>query len=107
MATTTPRRRAAPRAEISLPVALARGARHGADLVGRTQDLGPSGMRVEVGRPLHDGEELAFVLALEDGTRITGRAHVVRHHAGDVYGLRFDRLAGDARDRLAALVPAA
>ena len=84
---------------------LARG-RAGADLVGRTHDLGLGGMRVETQRPLRAGEELAFVLALEDGTRLTGRAHVVRHHAGGVYGLRFDRLAGDARERLAAIAPA-
>ena len=107
MATVAPRRRASPRAEISLPVALARGARHGAELVGRTHDLGPGGMRVETKRPLHDGEELAFVLALEDGSRIAGRAHVVRHHAGDLYGLRFDRLAAGALERLAAMVPPA
>ena len=105
MATAAPRRRASPRAEISLPVALARGARHGAELAGRTHDLGPGGMRVETKRPLNAGEELAFVLALEDGTRLAGRAHVVRQHAGHVYGLRFDRLADGAFERLAAMCP--
>ena len=103
MARTIPRRRASPRAVISLPVTLTRGALAGADLIGRTHDLGPAGMRVQTRRPLHEGEELAFVLALDDGARVSGRAHVVRHHAGDVYGLRFDRLAGDARERLTAI----
>ena len=84
---------------------LSRGARHGAELVGRTHDLGPGGMRVETKRPLHTGEELAFVLALDDGARISGRAHVVRHHAGDFYGLRFDRLADGGIERLTALAP--
>lgn len=104
MATVAPRRRASPRAEISVAVMLSRG-RAGADLVGRTQDLGPGGMLVETRRPLRTGEELAFVLALDDGARVSGRAHVVRHHAGDLYGLRFDRLADGARERLTALVP--
>lgn len=85
---------------------LSRGARHGAEVVGRTHDLGPGGMRVETRRPLHAGEELSFVLALDDGARVSGRAHVVRHHAGDFYGLRFDRLAAGAAERLAALCPA-
>ena len=105
MATVAPRRRATPRAEVSLPVALSRGARHGAELVGRTQDLGPGGMRIETRRPLHAGEELAFVLAMDDGSRVVGRAHVVRHHAGGVYGLRFDRLGDGCKERLEALVP--
>ena len=103
MGTAVPRRRASPRAAISLPVTLARGALAGADLVGRTHDLGPDGMRVQTRRPLHEGEELTFALQLDDGERVTGRAHVVRHHAGDVYGLRFDRLADGARERLATI----
>ena len=81
---------------------LARG-RSGADVPGRTSDVGPGGMRVATRRPLRVDELLAFDLVLADGRRITGTAHVVREHACDVYGLRFDRLAADDRDRLAQL----
>ena len=87
---------------MALDVKLARG-RAGADVVGRTHDLGPGGMRVATRRPLRVDEQLAFVVFLEDGTRVTGRAHVVREHAGHVYGLRFDRLAIGGQERLAAL----
>jgi PilZ domain len=102
MATLPPRRRATARAEMSVGVVLARG-RAGADVEGRTHDLGPGGMCVGTQRPLRIDEQLEFVLALDDGTRVGGRAHVIRQHAGDVYGLRFDHLSGDGRERLAAL----
>ena len=104
MATLAHRRRASPRAEIALDVTLARG-RAGADVVGRTQDVGPSGMRVATRRPLGIDEQLAFDLCMADGTHVTGRVHVVREHAPEVYGLRFDRLAPGGRELLAALIP--
>lgn len=96
------RRRAAPRAEVSLGVTLTR-AGAGAAVEGRTHDLGPGGMRVATRRPLRVDEQLAFAVALDDGTRVSGRAHVVREHACDVYGLRFDRLAPGDGERLEAL----
>jgi hypothetical protein len=103
MGTLTHSRRATPRARIALYVTLARG-RAGADIAARTYDVGPAGMRVKTRRPLGVDEQLAFVLALADGTRVTGRAHVVREEPRDVYGLRFDRLGAGDRERLAALV---
>lgn len=96
------RRRAAPRAEVSLGVMLSR-AGTGADVEGRTYDLGPGGMRVSTRRPLRVDEQLAFAVDLDDGTRVTGRAHVVREHACEVYGLRFDRVAPGDGERLEAL----
>ena len=87
---------------MSVDVRLSRG-RSGADIEGRTQDVGPGGMRVATRRPLRVDEQLSFVLALDDGTRVAGRAHVVREHACDVYGLRFDRLAPGDRECLEAL----
>ena len=101
MASTT-QRRATPRAQVALDVTLARG-RAGSPVVGRTHDLGPGGMRVATKRPLHVDEQLDFVLAFDDGTRVAGRAHVIRHHVGEVYALLFDRLAEVDRARLAAL----
>lgn len=96
------RRRATPRAEVSLGVTLTR-AGAGAAVEGRTHDLGPGGMLVATRRPLRVDEQLAFAVALDDGTRVTGRAHVVREHACEVYGLRFDRLSPGDGDRLEAL----
>ena len=102
METLTPRRRASPRVQMTLDVVLARG-RAGADVAGRTQDVGPGGMCVATRRPLRIDEQLTFELVLDDGTRVTGRAHVIREHACDVYGLRFDRVVADGLERLAAL----
>ena len=96
------RRRATPRTEIALDVVFARG-RAGADVAGRTHDLGPGGMRVATRRPLRVDEQLAFDLALDDGSHLTGLAHVVREHACDVYGLRFDRLTPADQARLSSL----
>ena len=96
------RRRATPRAQIAVDVALGRG-RFGNDVTGRTRDLGPGGMRVATLRPLRVDEHLTFVLTLEDRTRVTGRAHVVREDARNVYGLRFDRLETADRERLELL----
>ena len=96
------RRRSAPRAEVSLGVTLTR-AGNGAAVEGRTRDLGPGGMLVATGRPLRVDEQLDFAVALEEGPPVTGRAHVVREHACEVYGLRFDRLATGDAERLAAL----
>lgn len=99
-------RRAAPRAELALEVTFARRRRAGHDVVGRTHDLGPGGMRVQTTRPLHVDEQLDFVLALDDGKTVKGRAHVIRHHVGEVYGLLFDRLADEDRALLAELASA-
>ncbi len=76
----------------------------GADVKGLTHDLGPGGMRVSTRRPLRVDEQLAFIVDLDDGTRVTGRAHVVREHACEVFGLRFDRLAPGDGERLEALI---
>ena len=103
MQTLGPRRRATPRAQLAVDVVLARG-RVGSDVGGRTQDLGPGGMRVATRRPLRVDEHLRFTITLDDETQVTGRAHVVREDARNVYGLRFDRLADDARERLESLV---
>lgn len=102
---STLQRRATPRAEIACDVTLSR-ARAGAPVIGRTCDLGPGGMRVATRRPLHVDEQLEFVLALADGTSVAGRAHVIRHHASDVYALLFDRLSDADRTRLASIAAA-
>jgi hypothetical protein len=105
MATATPRRRASPRVEISVDVALSRAASRD-PVTGRTLDVGPGGMLVETRRPLRLGEPLQFTCALQDGGdgQLTGRAHVVREHVKGVYGLCFERLGDAQRARLAALV---
>ena len=103
MPSSAPSRRATLRAQIAVDVTLARG-RVGCDVAGRTQDLGPGGMRVATRRPLRVDEHLAFALTFEDGTRMTGRARVVREDVGNVYGLRFARIAADDLERLESLV---
>ena len=103
MGTFQPRRRATPRAQIAVDVALARG-RFGADVTGRTRDLGPGGMSVATQRPLRVDEHLTFTLTFDDSVQIAGRAHVVREDARNVYGLRFDHLAAGDRERLELLV---
>ena len=101
MATIAPQRRTAPRVPVALDVTLARA--HGSAVPGRTQDLGPAGMRVASRRPLKVDEHLDFDIDLGDGGHVSGRAHVVREHAYGVYALRFDGLAEVSRTWLAGL----
>lgn len=75
----------------------------GSDVTGRTKDLGPGGMRVSTSRPLRVDERLTFAVELDDGTRVAGRAHVVREHGATVYAVRFDRVDEAADERLWAL----
>jgi len=86
---------------MALDVILSRG--HGSTVPGRTQDLGPAGMRVAMRRPLRVDEHLEFDIDVGDGGHVAGRAHVVREHAYGVYALRFDALADVARAWLSGL----
>jgi PilZ domain len=77
--------------------------RRGEDVRCRTQDLGPGGMRVITERPLKPDEQLAFVVVLDDGSRVKGHAHVVREQTYRCYALCFDGLAPADAERLWAL----
>lgn len=103
MAVATPRRRATPRAAVAADVTLTRRARHGAPVTGRTEDLGPGGMRITTRRPLKVDERLEFDVALADGSHVCGSAHVVRAAARDVYALCIDAVGEDDGARLWAL----
>ena len=93
-------RRCAPRAEVELPVTLARS--RGNPIASRTVDLGPGGMRVCAGRPLVVDELLVFDLVCAEGA-VAGRARVLREHVGSVYALRFEGLAPHASEALGRL----
>ena len=100
MPSSTDSRRAAPRAEIELPVTLVR--RRGNPIPSRTVDLGPGGMRVCSDRPLGVDELLTFDLDCA-GARVGGRARVLREHVGRTYALRFEALPEQAREVLLRL----
>ena len=95
-------RRSSPRVTLALDVMLMRA--HGNPVACRTQDLGPSGMRVAAARPLAIDELLDFDLALDGTGHLNGHARVVREHVPRVYGLRFEHLSDAALDRLRTIV---
>jgi hypothetical protein len=55
-------------------------------------------------RPLQIYEALQFDLELGDGSHVTGMARVLRQHQHDAYALRFEGVAPDALQTLAAFV---
>jgi hypothetical protein len=77
--------------------------RRGGPVSGHTEDVGPSGARVIVERPLGIDEEVVFELVL-DGLRLDGRARVVRQQSPSCYALRFEALDARATDALLAAV---
>ncbi len=93
-------RRRTPRAQIALACRLRR--RTGTAIAARTLDLGADGMRVSSPRPLAIDEWLVFELEAP-GTTVGGYACVLREEHLNVYGLRFERLAAPAVERLRAL----
>src|SRR4051794_1835716 len=98
-------RRWSPRVAVAVDVTLMRA--HGNPVVCRTQDLGPSGMRVAAARPLAIDEVFDFDFDLAvDGTdqRLGGHARVVREHVPRVYGMRFEHLSEAAHECLRRLV---
>jgi c-di-GMP-binding flagellar brake protein YcgR len=101
----TPSRRAAPRAQLTLPVTLAR--LRGNPIASRTQDLSAGGMRVTTTRPLAVDEVLHFELPLDVGTRVEGQARVMREHPFQAYALRFERLSSGDAEMLSRLVDSA
>jgi hypothetical protein len=95
-------RRAGARAEIQLPVTLARP--NGRPVEAKTKNLGPGGMCVITPRPLAVGEELRFELALDGRGPVAGVAHVCREHLpGSMYAVRFDDVDAAAQDALSQL----
>jgi hypothetical protein len=105
--TASPRRRAAPRVEVGLPVTFARAKGHGQPVSAWTLDVSTGGARVAADRPLRVDETLEFDLVCVDGTHVCGECRVLREHAGRTYGVRFERLAGDAAaEELARLTAA-
>ena len=105
MATTTsPRRRAAVRVDIGLPVTFARQKGHGNPVSAWTLDLSTGGARVAADRPLRVDETLDFDLVSIDGTHVRGGCRVLREHAGRTYAVRFERLGDrEAAEELARL----
>jgi hypothetical protein len=95
-------RRSSPRVALAVEVTLMRA--HGNPVVCRTQDLGPSGMRVAAARPLAIDELLDFALAVDGIEHVGGHARVVREHVPRVYGMRFEHLSDEATEHLRRLV---
>ena len=94
-------RRTAPRAHMALSCRLRRPT--SSPFWAETIDVGEGGMSIRASRPLHEAETVEFELG---GAGIAGRARVLRHRSPRVYGLRFEKLQGGARDRLRELVGA-
>ena len=94
---TTHSRRAAPRADVSLPVSLARP--HGNPVTGRTVDLSTGGARITCDRPLRIDEVLAFDLCCDGDRHVCGHCRVLREHVGQTYAVRFEHLDDDAAAR--------
>jgi hypothetical protein len=70
-----------------------------------TIDLGVHGARVSARRPLAVDELLAFELSLgERDAAVSGRASVMREHAGGVYALHFNQLSGAGEATLSDFV---
>lgn len=92
-------RRTSQRARLALPCTLRR--QTSSPIWAETIDVGEGGMSVRASRPLREEETVEFEI---DGAGVTGRARVIRHPSPRVYGLRFEGLAGGARDRLRELV---
>ena len=58
-------------------------------------------MSVRATRPLREDETVDFDLGEAD---VHGRARVLRHNSPRVYGLRFESLQGEGRERLLSLL---
>jgi len=101
-----PTRRAAPRAQVELPIVLERPKRHGRPVSARTLDLCAAGARVVADRPLRVDEVLRFELVCADGAPVAGEARVLREHAGCTYALRFERVERGTADLERAARPA-
>lgn len=86
---------------VSLVCLLARAA--GSPIAARTSELGMTGMRVVVERPLALDETLSVQLG-DDEAPITGRARVVCQHRSDAYTLRFEPLSEPIARRLQEVV---
>lgn len=87
--------------QIALPCTLRR--LKGSPIAAQTVDLGAGGMLVRSGRPLAIDEEVDFDLAALE-IAVSGHARVLRQQRHDVYALRFEKLHGEAQDRLLELV---
>ena len=66
-----------------------------------TIDVGEGGMSVRATRPLREDETVDFDLGEAD---VHGRARVRRHGSPRVYGLQFESLQGEGRERLMNLL---
>ncbi len=98
-----PERRAERRAPVRLALKLIR--RRGSPVNASTIDLGVHGARIAAPRPLSIDELLAFELSLgESDGPVSGRASVMREHAGGVYVLRFNQLSGSGEETLSRFV---
>jgi len=102
MTAPTTERRSGQRIALDVDVRLAR--RAGAQVAGRTIDLGAGGMRIASARPLRVDEVLDFDLALDAGHPITGKVRVMRLHPRNQYALRFEGLAAPQADAIAGFV---
>ena len=95
-------RRHAPRIRMELEVTLSRA--KGGPVAARTLDISAGGMRAATRRPLRVDELLDVELVVDAGSAVvSGRVRVMREEALSVYGLRFERLAPEAADRLSRL----
>lgn len=95
-------RRHSPRARLALPCVLRQ--EISSAIWAETIDVGMGGMSVRAARPLRAHMEVHFELASSPGQHVAGRATVLRKHAPRAYGLRFDVLEDDMRERLEDLI---
>src|SRR3954466_3136933 len=100
-----PQERCSPRALVSLGVTLAR--TKGTPLATRTVDVAVGGLRVSADPPLTHAARVSFDLVLDGGSRVAGRARVLREERHRVYALCFEALGQDATASLARLGGAA
>lgn len=96
------------RQEARLPVTLAVQTALGAD-AGVTQalNLSVNGMLVESDEALELFQELGFSFQLPDGSRVAGRARVIRQTVANLYGVEFVGLEGSSKEAIGQYVRSA
>ena len=100
-----PRRRAAPRAAVELPVTLARAKGHGNPVAARTIDVSTGGAKLRSDRPLRVDEVLHFDLICSGDAHVCGDCRVLREHVGRTYAVRFERVDPGGTEQLVRLAP--
>lgn len=89
-------RRSSVRVPVALDLQLIR--KIGGAVLSQTVDVSTGGARIMCRRPLRIFEELRFELSLQPGlAAVHGTARVLRQDRHDVFSVRFEQVAADAR----------